>query len=272
MSKATSLEETGRALLAFGVSFLIVKLPEREAHLWIVRPESARDPALLAVYDALLSDDERAKRDRYRFEKDRHTCLVSRALVRSTLSGYAGVAPEAFRFQANAYGRPEIVAPESARALRFNLSHTRGLVVLLVARGREVGVDVEDRERDGKLIDVADRFFSPDEVRDLHALPPAEQPDRFFFYWTLKESYIKARGKGLSIPLSQFSFVLDEERERGIRVRFDPKLGDRPERWRFSAMSFGRRHAIASTVESLDGDEARLVVREIVPLAAGARP
>jgi 4'-phosphopantetheinyl transferase len=251
----------------FGVSFHVMNLGEREAHLWIVRPESVRDPRLIAAYDTVLSDDERAKRDRYRFEKDRHTCLVSRALVRGTLSRYAGVAPAAFRFETNHYGRPEIVAPESARALRFNLSHTRGLAVLLVARGREVGVDVEDRDRDGKLLQVADRFFSPYEVRALHALPENERLDRFFFYWTLKESYIKARGMGLSIPLSQFSFVLDEERERGIRVLLDEQLGDRPERWRFSAMSFGRHHAIASAVESLEGEEIRLVVRETVPLS-----
>lgn len=244
-----------------------MQLPEREAHLWIVRPESVHEPRLLAAYDEVLSPDERARRDRYRFEKDRHTCLVSRALVRATLSRYAGVPPEAFRFETNAHGRPEIVAPERARELRFNLSHTRGLAVLLVARGREVGVDVEDRERDGKLIDVADRFFSPYEVRALHALPEPERLDRFFFYWTLKESYIKARGMGLAIPLSQFSFLLDEQRERGIRVRFDPKLGDRPERWRFSAMSFGRRHAIAAAVESRGGNDVRLVVRETVPLS-----
>jgi 4'-phosphopantetheinyl transferase len=121
--------------------------------------------------------------------------------------------------------------------------------------------------RSGELLDVADRFFSPSEVAALRALPREEQLDRFFFYWTLKESYIKARGMGLAIPLSQFSFELDSARERGIRIRFDPELKDDPARWDFSALSYGRRHAIASSLERLPESEIRLVLRETVPLA-----
>jgi 4'-phosphopantetheinyl transferase len=242
-------------------------LPENEAHLWIARPELARDPKLLLRYDALLSGEERRKCARFVFDKDRHSCLVTRALVRTVLSRYAPVPPERWRFTLNEYGRPAIDEPREERSLRFNLSHTEGLVVCLVARRREVGVDVENRMRSGELLDVADRFFSPSEVAALRALPREEQLDRFFFYWTLKESYIKARGMGLAIPLSQFSFELDSARERGIRIRFDPELKDDPARWDFSALSYGRRHAIASSLERLPESEIRLVLRETVPLA-----
>ncbi|MGH9333944.1 MAG: 4'-phosphopantetheinyl transferase family protein, partial [Vicinamibacteria bacterium] len=156
--------------------------------------------------------------------------------------------------------------PRDERPLRFNLSHTSGLIVCLVARGRQVGVDVEDRSRGGELLDVADRFFSPFEVQALRALPEEDQIDRFFFYWTLKESYIKARGLGLAIPLSQFSFDLDAENYKGIRVLFDSELDDEPERWRFSALSYGRRHAIASTLELEDERDFTLKLRETTPL------
>jgi 4'-phosphopantetheinyl transferase len=242
-------------------------LPDDEAHLWIARPEQARDPRLLRRYDALLSEDERRKCSRFVFDKDRHSCLVTRALLRTVLSRYAPVPPERWRFAANEYGRPSVDEPREQRWLRFNLSHTEGLVVCLVARRREVGVDVEDRTRSGELLAVADRFFSPFEVQALRALPREEQLDRFFFYWTLKESYIKARGMGLAIPLSQFSFELDSARERGIRIRFEPELRDDPNRWDFSALSCGRRHAIASSLERLHEEEIRLVLREILPLA-----
>jgi 4'-phosphopantetheinyl transferase len=242
-------------------------LPENEAHLWIARPDEARDAGLLFRYEALLSEDERRKCSRFVFEKDQHTCLVTRALVRTVLSRYAPVPPERWRFAFNEYGRPAIDEPRDERWLRFNVSHTTGLVVCLVARQREVGVDVEDRKRSGQLLEVADRFFSPFEVEALRALPREEQLDRFFFYWTLKESYIKARGMGLAIPLSQFSFELDSARERGIRIRFDPELRDDPARWDFSALSYGRRHAIASSLERLHQDEIRIVLRETLPLA-----
>lgn len=238
---------------------------ETEAHLWVARPFEIRDPELLAAYDALMTDQEREKVSRFRFEKDRHTSVVTRALVRTALSRYADVSPGDWRFIANPYGRPEIDEPREARSLRFNLSHTDGLVVCLVSRGREVGVDVEDRTRGGNLLDVADRFFSPQEVKALRLLPIEEQMDRFFLYWTLKESYIKARGMGLSIPLSAFSFELDSP-HRGIRIVFDPGFEDEPERWRFSALSYGRRHAIAAGLESNSSSEPRIVLREAVPL------
>jgi 4'-phosphopantetheinyl transferase len=236
-----------------------------EAHLWIARPGEIRDPELLLAYDALLTADEREKVARYRFEKDRHSSLVTRALVRTALSRYAPVAPRDWRFVSNEFGRPEIREPAEERSLRFNLSHTHGLVVCLVARDREVGVDVEDRTRGGDLLDVADRFFSPFEVRALRALPSEEQMDRFFLYWTLKESYIKARGMGLAISLSAFSFDLDTP-EAGIRILIDPSLQDDPARWQFSVLSFGPRHAIAAGVERGGEREVKILLRETVPL------
>jgi 4'-phosphopantetheinyl transferase len=125
---------------------------------------------------------------------------------------------------------------------------------------------VEDRTRGGDLLDVADRFFSPFEVRALRALPAAEQMDRFFFYWTLKESYIKARGMGLAISLSAFSFDLDTSPGSGIRVLFDPSLEDDPGRWQFSALSYGRRHTIAAGLELKRERDLKIVLCETVPL------
>lgn len=249
------------------------QLPDSEAHLWVVRPEEARDPDLLRRYRSLLTENEREKCGRFHFEKDRHTCLVTRALLRTTLSRYADVSPAEWRFVTNEYGCPSIDEPRHARLLRFNLSHTKGLVVCLVARGRDVGVDVEDRTRDGSLLEVADRFFSPFEVSALRRLPPEQQLDRFFLYWTLKESYIKARGMGLAIPLADFSFDVDLDLardralDRGIQARFDPRLEDDPKRWQFTVLSYGRRHAIASSVRRDGGEELRLRLREVVPLA-----
>jgi 4'-phosphopantetheinyl transferase len=228
-----------------------------------VRPDEIRDEKLLRAYDELLAEDERIKRDRYRFEKDQHSCLVTRALVRTVLSKYADVAPGAWRFVTNEYGRPEIDEPQDARWLKFNLSHTKGLIALIVARDREVGVDVEDRERHGRLLNVADRYFSAPEVKALRALPENEKLDRFFLYWTLKESYIKARGMGLAIPLSQFSFAIASD----ISIAFDPKLDDDPDSWQFTAMSVGRRHALAASMRRGAHEDMRLVLRETVPLA-----
>ena len=107
-----------------------------------------------------------------------------------------------------------------------------------------------------------DRFFSPCEARALRALPDSEQTRRFFAYWTLKESYIKARGLGLSLPLDQFSFLLDNE---DIRVAFDEKLADDPARWRFALLSAPPHYMIAVGVDT-GGAALSLRTRHIVPL------
>jgi 4'-phosphopantetheinyl transferase len=140
------------------------------------------------------------------------------------------------------------------------------LAACIVALDRAVGVDVENCERSGNLLGVADRFFSPSEVGALQGLPADEQWRRFFCYWTLKESYIKAKGKGLAIPLGQFSFDLDRVDGSGIHISFDPRLRDDPASWQFVLFSYGRRHTVAAGIRRR-GRDLRLRVRETVPLA-----
>jgi 4'-phosphopantetheinyl transferase len=243
-----------------------ISLDPSEAHLWLVIPEAIDRPERIRRYERLLADDERERRDRFRFPEDQHLFLVSHVLVRTVLSEYADVPPERWRFVTNEYGCPAIAEPSSEATLKFNLSHTRGLAACLVALERDVGVDVENFERSGDLLGVADRYFSPSEVRDLRALPHNQQWRRFFCYWTLKESYIKAKGKGLAIPLEQFSFDLDRRDGSGIQVSFDPRLEDDPAAWQFFLFSYGRRHTVACSVGSSCGG-VRLLVRETMPLA-----
>jgi 4'-phosphopantetheinyl transferase len=241
-----------------------------EVHLWFAFPDELRDPALLAAYAELMSDEERDRHNRFLFARHRHEFLVARALVRATLSAYApAVAPRQWSFVANEHGRPAIASP-AGTALRFNLSHTEGLMLLGVVRGRDVGVDVEDGERRVSCLAIADRFFSPAELRDLHRLPAAGQRRRFFHYWTLKESYIKARGKGLAIPLHQFSFAVRPGEPLGIAI--DPAQRDDPARWRFALLRPTPRHTAALAVRRRPGDAegapVEVVVRRTTPLSS----
>lgn len=142
---------------------------------------------------------------RFVFARHRHQYLVTRALLRSTLSHYVpSVAPQSWVFSSNAWGKPTILAPSVPIA--FNLSHTDKLIVLAVTLESTIGIDVEPLQRSIDL-EIADRFFSPQEVRDLFCLSPVERPRGFIELWTLKEAYIKARGQGLSIALDSFSFT-----------------------------------------------------------------
>jgi 4'-phosphopantetheinyl transferase len=234
-----------------------------DAHLWYVAPEKLTDPELLALYRAWLAPDERQRHSRYRFDKHRHEYLITRALVRWVLSRYAPVAPAEWQFDCNEHGRPHIRAPAVLPRLRFNLSNTQSLVACLVAEDLEIGVDVEEMDRSGETVAIADRFFSPTEVVDLRALPPERQRARFFEYWTLKESYIKAKGKGLAIPLEQFSFHLSPEGP--VRISFDPRLGDDPGAWQFIQQRPTPRHQVAVALRRGSAPDHRLHTRWILP-------
>jgi 4'-phosphopantetheinyl transferase len=222
---------------------------------------------LLQRYRALLSPPELQAQQRFHFEKDRHRYLVTRALVRTVLSRYAPIAPQDWEFAANAYGKPSVAKSMAhsaalAQTLSFNVSHTQDLVVLGVTHGAALGVDVESTQR-GAALDAAQAFFAPSEVADLAQLPAHLQADRFFQYWTLKESYIKARGLGLSIGLDQFSFDLSQPGRVRLWVAAH---------WRFWQLRPSPQHWVAvcarSQGQSHNSAQPTLHMRRVVPLGA----
>lgn len=213
--------------------------------LWLLHPETV-DSALLNIYQDLLDATERARFERLRLPPMRRQYLLARALVRTTLSHYVPLAPEAWRFITNRHGKPAIANLEGQR-LSFNLSHADGLLVCAVGHGPPVGVDVENTDRDNRLLEVAERFFAAAECRQLRVLPATEQRRRFFDYWTLKEAYIKARGLGLALPLGQFGFDLSQPGT--IRLALDPGLRDRAERWRFWLWHLPSQHRLAACLD-----------------------
>lgn len=227
----------------------LLALPRDEVHLWLLDPGLWDAGALTARLRGWLSPDEAARMDRYVFPRHRWEYLATRALCRAALSRYAPVEPAAWRFRSNPWGRPEVAAPAHSW-LRFNLSNAEGLLACLVARDREVGVDVEDTTRSVDTLATSAHVFSAAELAALRREAAGAHRARFFHYWTLKEAYIKARGMGLALPLRAFSFLPDEAPPR---VRFDPSLGDEASRWCFARVDLdpGHRVAVAAKVARL---------------------
>jgi len=200
--------------------------------LWLVSYRQINDSQLVQRLEQLLNAEERQRRARFLHAEDQHRFLLTRATVRTVLSGYAPVEPQDWLFTANAHGRPAIAnLHPQASGLCFNLSHTRGLIVLGVCRDRELGVDVENIRERTPTPGIAERFFAPQESAALASLPEELRHDRFFAYWTLKEAYIKARGRGMSIPLDRFCFTFPEE--GCIHLHIDADQNDNAERWQF---------------------------------------
>lgn len=237
----------------------------RSIDLWCTYISEIREDSLWPRYDALLSEDERARRERFRFARDQRRFLVTRALVRTVLSRYAAVRPQDWAFSAGTRGRPVISAPQPTPSLEFNISHSSDLVMIGITSGLALGIDVESIEAREADIDGLDRYFAPEESAALLSLPLAARRRRFFELWTLKESYIKARGLGLAIALDAFRFELTGE--RGLTLYMRPDLGDSPEDWRLWQLDLRCGYLAAVCAARGEGVAPRITMREVVPLA-----
>lgn len=213
-----------------------------EYDLWLHYVPEVIDDLQLERYRAALCDDELQRMQRRKFVRHRQEFCTSHAFCRGVLSLYANTTPSDLGFQQGAHGKPYL-ANAGLESLQFSLSHTRGLFAVLVSSSGEVGADVErcrDRVRGRR---VAERYFSPEEVDELFSFPEAEQHRRFFDYWTLKESFIKAKGMGLAIPLPSFSFAIADPEQ--VQFSACPSIEPDSSRWCFQRVEVGEKHAAA---------------------------
>jgi 4'-phosphopantetheinyl transferase len=122
--------------------------------------------------------------------------------------------PARIQFSYGPHGKPALDDQEAR--LEFNVSHSGSIALIALARGRKVGVDVE-RHRTDVLDDrITERYFSPLECAALRALPASVRVEGFFNCWSRKEAYIKACGRGLSLPLKDFQVSLAPGEEAAL--------------------------------------------------------
>lgn len=177
-------------------------------HIW--RATQTVEPAVLSRLYVLLDAEEKARAERFVFQRDRDRFIAGRGVLRELLAAYIGCAPAGIGFDYGPQGKPSLRArePEALGRIRFNTSHSHGLAAFAFALDCELGVDVELIRSDFGGEEIAERFFSRDEVAELMSLPAEARAEAFFLCWTRKEAYIKARGQGLQIPLASFSVSL----------------------------------------------------------------
>ena len=183
-----------------------LSLGRNAVHVW--RASLDHNSSQIDSFRNTLDDDERSRADRFYFSRDRERFIVARGILRSLLGRYLDIAPGSISFSYSTHGKPALISESGSDAIRFNLSHSHGMALYAVSRGRELGVDLEYVRRDLEADQIAERFFSQSEIVALRALPLGLCKLAFFLCWTRKEAYIKARGEGLSMPLDQFDVSL----------------------------------------------------------------
>ncbi len=170
--------------------------------------------------ELLLSPDELARADRFRFAHDRSRYIIGRAQLRRFLSDRCGCSAPDIEFVVGSQGKPALLGHP---AVDFNLSHADTTAVLAITDGSSVGIDVEGHNPGIAESGIAEHFFAPDEVERLQSLPVERQDCAFLECWTRKEAYLKGKGGGLSLPLDEFEVTFGPERPaRLIRADRDP--------------------------------------------------
>jgi 4'-phosphopantetheinyl transferase len=176
-----------------------------EIHVW--RANLDCEPASLRALETTLAPGEQARADRFRFPQDRNAFIATRGILRELLGKYVSRAPAELLFDYGDRGKPSLHA-SSDQSIQFNVSRSHDLALLAFAAKRSVGIDVELVRPDFAATEIAQRYFSPQEIEELKSLPPQSLAEGFFLCWTRKEAYVKARGEGMQIPLNSFGVSL----------------------------------------------------------------
>ncbi|NGP57312.1 4'-phosphopantetheinyl transferase superfamily protein [Paenibacillus thiaminolyticus] len=187
----------------------------REIGIFAMRVPDLIDQAAWQQLLQLLPSDRQDKINRFHYKADAYRSLLAEVLARTIIGERTGLANSRIEFHYNSYGKPELA---SELRLYFNISHS-GEWIACAVHDAEVGIDVEQI----KPIDlsVARRFFSAEEYEQLENERPEGKLKLFYDLWTLKESYVKLRGQGLSIPLDSFSVHKSDQGECSLRSPAD---------------------------------------------------
>jgi 4'-phosphopantetheinyl transferase len=147
-------------------------------------------------YDALarLLPSEEKKRAESLTPIAARRFVVARGILRTLLAGFTGASAERLRFNYGISGKPSLVGRDD---IHFNISHSAELALFAFSPDRPVGVDVENERPVRRLLDVAQRFMSDDELRTLVDTAPDERDAAFLKAWVVREARLKAEGKGV---------------------------------------------------------------------------
>ncbi len=176
-------------------------------------------PELLTIerVHALLpfvSNEKRERIQRFWHVSDQYLSLGAELIIRSELMKLCGIDNTSIVFHQNTYGKPHV---PSLPNVHFNASHS-GEWIICAFDSHPIGIDIEQKKTAD--LAIAHHFFTPAEQRYIGYGPEAN--DRFYELWALKESYIKAVGQGLSLPLDAFCITVEDNHTASVRIIDDP--------------------------------------------------
>lgn len=212
-----------------------MKLNKNAVHIWIVD----------ANYNSLpnfLSATERKRLNSFYFSQDKQIFYQSHNALRLILSHYLSEKPSKIEYELTSYGKPFL----KNKRLQFNLSHTDKMAVIAVTEGAEIGVDIENLNREVEYNDLAKRFFCEAEYQKLVQVYSPKKRNAFFNCWTRKEAFIKAVGEGLSYPLNDFEVTLLSDEP--VQINHIQQDLETPKQWTLDSKNLDE-YTIATAVK-----------------------
>ncbi len=173
-----------------------LQLLSHDVHLW--RAQLELSELLIHKLATTLSEDEQQRARRFYFERDRKHFIAGRGLLRQILGRYLAMNPHQVEFCYGTRGKPALKETSGGRKLRFNVSHSHGLILYAITRDQRIGVDLEYLRPMPDAEQLAQRFFSPQEYAVICSVSEQQKHKAFFQGWTGKEAYLKAIGEGLA--------------------------------------------------------------------------
>jgi 4'-phosphopantetheinyl transferase len=179
-----------------------VAIPSHEIQVWSASLD--RPLCLIHEFEGTLSDDERQRANRFRFDIHKRRFVVGRGLLRAILADYLEIRPCEVRFAYGLHGKPMLHQNEFENSVHFNVSHSGSHALYAISRDCEVGVDLEYVRPLTDVEQIAEHFFSSTEFSAFQTVPAFQRLTAFYNCWTRKEAFIKAIGNGLTQPLDSF--------------------------------------------------------------------
>lgn len=160
----------------------------------------------LSSFEEFIDSSKLARIKKYRNSKDYENALVADLLIRFAIYEASKVKYKNKPFLLNDYGKPYLPANI---AVHFNVSHSGDWVVCAVDE-KSIGIDVELMQ-EVDFLGIAKSFFTPEEYVLIANADNGRKRELFYDIWTLKESFIKAIGKGMSIDLNSFCIFKSDD-------------------------------------------------------------
>jgi len=164
-----------------------------------------------------------------------HARGIGRTPLLALLAAYLDTDAAALELRNDEHGKPHAyVRGEPCRGLQFNWSHSGEWALITMARNVVPGVDIEQARAGVKTLEIAQRFFAPEEMQAMAACADAERDALFFRLWCAKEAVLKALGRGLAFGLERVAFA--RQGEGWQPSRFDAEAGN-PADWQVLMLS-----------------------------------